>query len=64
MSERFNNVFKRLKNNWAISVDTVRSRSKKYNRKEVRNQEFLLLYLKQKENLSLNQVIILKILII
>lgn len=33
MSERFNNVFKRLKNNWAISVDTVRSRSKKYNRK-------------------------------
>lgn len=33
ISERFNNAFKRLKNDWTISVDTIRSKSKKYNRK-------------------------------
>ena len=52
MSERFNNVFKRLKNNWAISVDTVRSRSKKYNRKSgIKKNSYF--YTEQKENLSL-----------
>lgn len=34
MTERLNNVFKRLRDDWSIHIDTIREKSKKYDRKK------------------------------